>query len=283
MRPISVILFALLFALALEQLQAAGPALTSADLPGWTIEKPDLYNDKQLFGYIDGGAELYLEYGFKLVTAWRCQKKQQEFVVDVYEMVSPAAAFGIWSISRRTCAGTLPGSTWSCVTPNQILYARGTFLVNITLYDKNDDTRESARKIASTLLKRIAGKEFALPPQLSAGPMAKYKSDLRLLQGPLAVQGSLSEWIEYLEGIQRFDIYHANTGKGKQATSVGFLRFRSPRDLERFIANTGISGKPLTGKWSQSQDKTLALKPLNATSAWFLDGGTEIGKLMKSL
>lgn len=283
MKRIALIISTLVFSCFTVSAQGSGPKLAASDIAGWTIEKPDTYNDKQLFGYINGGAELYLEYGFKVVTALRCQKGKLEFVADIYEMASPAAAFGIWSISRRNCAGTLPGAMWSCVTENQILFTRGTFLVNITMYDKSDETKQSARKAATALLKRIAGKDYTPPAQITAGPMARYQKDLRLLQGPLAVQGSLSDWGEYLEGVQRFDLHHVSIGKGKSATEAGLLHFKSPRDIERFFTATGFTKDAVRLKWGFNAGKTRAMKLLDATTVWFLDGGTEIERLTKSL
>ena len=155
--------------------------------------------------------------------------------------------------------------------------------MNVTLYDKDDDTRQSARKAATILLKRLQAREFKLPSQFASGPMARFRNDVRLLQGPLAVQGSLSEWSTWLEGIQRYDIYHANAGKGKHSTSVGLMRFRYPRDAEKFVAAAGFTGKGVRGKWGMTPDKSRAMKLIDATSLWFLEGGADIDRLMKSL
>jgi hypothetical protein len=280
-----VLYFTLAFLAAINpgNAQQGATSLTAADIPGWSIEKPDRYNDKQLFGYINGGAELYLEYGFNVVTAWRCQKGKQEFVADVYEMATPAAAFGMWSISRRNCASTLDGAMWSCVTSNQILFARGSVLVNITLFDKSEDSRSTARKAAAALLQRIDGKDFTPPEVFTAGALSRQKSDLRLMQGPLAVQGSLSDWSALLDGLQRYDLYHTRSGAGKAATDAGMLRFRSPRDVDKFIVAAGFRKDDVRKKWSISAGKKRALKLIDATTVWFLDGGGDIDRLVKIL
>ncbi|MCZ7556972.1 MAG: hypothetical protein M5R41_11290 [Bacteroidia bacterium] len=263
--------------------QKGAPSLNTADIPGWSIEQPDRYNDKQLFGYINGGAELYLEYGFRMVTAWRCQKGKQEFVADVYEMATPAAAFGMWSISRRNCTSTLDGAMWSCVTSNQILFTRGSVLVNITIYDKSEESRSAARKAAVALLKRIEGKDFMPPEVFTTGALSRQKNELRLMQGPLAIQGSLADWSGLLEGIARCDVFHTRSGAGKSATDVGMLRFRSPRDVDTFIAAAGFRKEDVRKKWNVNAGKKRALKLSDATTVWFLEGGNDIERLVKIL
>jgi hypothetical protein len=253
--------------------QGSQPSLTEKDVPGWTVEKPDSYNANQLFGYINGGAELYLEYGFKRVTAWRCVKQKQEFVADVYEMATPAAAFGMWSISKRNCPSTLPKAKWSCITDNQILFVRGAHLVNITLFDRSGDTRQTARKAAEALLSRIRGKDHTFPQQLTTRAMTRHTAEVRLFQGPLAVQGSIPNWGGFLEGIQRFDLHHLSIGTGRKASEAGLLRFRSPRDLDRFSSAAGFKRDEIRQQWGLSADKSRAMKILEANSAWFILGG----------
>ncbi len=60
-------------------------------------------NPENLYGYIDGGAELYLSYGFK-VGVHREYKSNSgaEIYADIFDMNSSKNAFGVFSHSRET-------------------------------------------------------------------------------------------------------------------------------------------------------------------------------------
>jgi hypothetical protein len=76
------------------------------DIPKeWTlIHGPQTYNQKTLFGHIDGQAELFLKYGFqKSVFAIYQNKKSREdqIEVDIYDLGNVVQAFGIFSRFRN--------------------------------------------------------------------------------------------------------------------------------------------------------------------------------------
>jgi hypothetical protein len=74
--------------------------LIPSDIPDGQITSTEQYDHNSLWGYIDGGADLYLEYGFNKVTAQEVLIDSFHFKVDIYEMNSPEAAFGIFSVSH---------------------------------------------------------------------------------------------------------------------------------------------------------------------------------------
>jgi len=251
---------------------AGGPLVISRDLPGWTIEDPDFYNAKQLYGYINGGAELYLEYGFRNVTAQRCSKADHELQVDVYEMRSDEAAFGMFSILRGSCTGTVPGATWSCVRPEQILFARGKYLVSVVPYDRHRDTRDAAMRAAKALLARAGKTDFRPNELFRTGPLSPGLQTMKYLHGPLALQSALASWDDRFAGIERFAMEYSRFGKGKKETEAAIIRFRSRRDAERFLRQSGVPGALKAKGWFVGGDGTSALVKGGKT-VYFLAGG----------
>jgi hypothetical protein len=59
-----------------------------------------VYKGDDLFFLIDGGAEVYLEYGFVKVMAADYSKDGQSIHVELYEMESKDAAWGIYSLRK---------------------------------------------------------------------------------------------------------------------------------------------------------------------------------------
>ena len=67
--------------------------------------KPVLYDRKTLYDYIDGGAELYLAFGFEgAVTLEYAADKDDEIKVDIFDMGSPRGAFGAFAHGRESIA-----------------------------------------------------------------------------------------------------------------------------------------------------------------------------------
>jgi hypothetical protein len=86
-----------LLAVALALLAAAPPSFAAGDpAAGWTRGGRALrFVGKDLYGHIDGGAELFYEFGFRDLTVERWVRGDRSLVVERYRMESPPAALGI--------------------------------------------------------------------------------------------------------------------------------------------------------------------------------------------
>lgn len=78
------------------------PAPQMAVLPerlisGWASAGPPAEFEKgNLFNYIDGGAEIFLEFGFDRLIVQDYKKGNSELVLEIYQMESPESALGIY-------------------------------------------------------------------------------------------------------------------------------------------------------------------------------------------
>lgn len=64
------------------------------------LDSLTVYKGDDLFFLIDGGAEVYLEYGFVQVIAADYKKDKQRIHIELYEMESKDAAWGIYSLRK---------------------------------------------------------------------------------------------------------------------------------------------------------------------------------------
>jgi hypothetical protein len=81
----------------------ASPALPD-EAAGWKAVGPAVgYDRRTIFEYIDGHGEVYLAYGMSACDTRRYAGPAGEgdVVVDVFEMASPADAFGVYTHSRE--------------------------------------------------------------------------------------------------------------------------------------------------------------------------------------
>jgi hypothetical protein len=65
--------------------------------PGWARSGPlKVFTSSDLYGYIDGGAEAFLEIGFEQLTVQKYRNGANELIVELYRMTDPTAARGIY-------------------------------------------------------------------------------------------------------------------------------------------------------------------------------------------
>lgn len=78
----------------------------SGYLGTWTVDgKPRVFPGSELYGHIDGGAEIFFEFGFQDATVQRYRSPAGELLVDCYRMSDPLAALGIY---LGTCGKETP-------------------------------------------------------------------------------------------------------------------------------------------------------------------------------
>lgn len=100
----TIVLLLVFILLSFVQTVAASADLAFPEdnyVPGWTkSERTHRYEKSNLFDYIDGGAELFLEFGFDRLLVQRYKrvdaKREEEIALEVFVMESPEAALGIY-------------------------------------------------------------------------------------------------------------------------------------------------------------------------------------------
>jgi len=110
--------------------------------------EPEKYSGEDLFLYINGGADIYNEYGFRDVFSSEYEKEGAGRIsVELYRMADPVSAFGIFSF--RT------GGKWEA-GPQGGLYAADEYYINlltreylitITSIDINEETGKGIHEI----------------------------------------------------------------------------------------------------------------------------------------
>ena len=115
-------------ALLLILLPVTAGAASAIDLPGagfhpgWKpAGKARIYAAKNLYGYINGGAELFLEFGFTGLTVQRYGRGEEKLSLDLYEMVSADAALAVYLAKKgeeRPVAGVTGRSTGRTSAPS---------------------------------------------------------------------------------------------------------------------------------------------------------------------
>lgn len=169
---------------------AAGAVVLPAEdfAPGWKrAEAARTFAGPSLFDHIDGGAELYLEFGFRALYLQRYAKGEDELVCEVYEMTDPGAAFGLYlsKCGRETPLASIAARNSSEAAQFTILKGRYFLHVN------NPSGREDLVPAMTALANRaLAPLEDGSPPDLLSRLPAEglVPGSALLFRGPIGLQ-----------------------------------------------------------------------------------------------
>lgn len=138
-------------------------------IEGWKVATRDqIYNQDNLYDYIDGGAELYISYGFKNVISRNYSKPDQpDITVDLFDMRTSLNAFGVFSHARETVNETFgQGSQY---TEGLLLFWKDHYFVSILASPETVESKKAVFNLARKIEKAIP-KEGPLPEILTLLP-----------------------------------------------------------------------------------------------------------------
>jgi hypothetical protein len=150
----------------------AGLVVVSADgadpaialiLPGAAETRPwvpdgqaQIAEGQELFALINGGAELFLRYGFEraAVQSYNLGGGRQ-IQVEVYQMRTPDGATEVFT--RKVGPGDLPLTIGDAGVRGEyyIIFRRGRFLITVAAGDAHPDAKTAVLRIARAVEKRI--------------------------------------------------------------------------------------------------------------------------------
>jgi predicted 3-demethylubiquinone-9 3-methyltransferase (glyoxalase superfamily) len=217
------------------------PVLVAGDLPAGSILSTDYYAGRALFGYIDGGAELYLEYGFRKLGRQEVTTAGEKIVVEVYQMAGAYEAYGIFSVQRFKCIPVDSLSPNTCLSKYQLQAVVGNCYLSII----NETGSASARSASVAIFKAIRAKEKAQTidfPAVFADPELKpHRSNIIVAFGRLGVQNGCSEWDSLFQNVSRFRLTLLPMEIGSEHCSIAHLRFSSEGESKEFCRLAGFS------------------------------------------
>lgn len=147
----STILFCLTTAISIP----ADGAGIFAEIDGWTLsEEIQVFSPGNLFEYINGAAESYLDYNFKELQAGEyINKSGQSVIVEIYRHETSNHAFGIYSQERSSQGKYLETGAGGYVDPPILNFFKGAYYIKLSVYGQNGRTEEILIQMAA----RIAG------------------------------------------------------------------------------------------------------------------------------
>ncbi len=161
---------------------------TDAFAPGWTRSgMTRTYLADDLYGHINGGAELFKEFGFQSLDVRNWLKGEDELTLEIYRMNHPVGALGIYLAQvgdEKPVAGLSARHSWNRY---QLSLIKGECFVQINNFSGDASLLSDVRALAERALGEIPDRAFVDPfatmPERDLVP-----GSLRLFRGPLALE-----------------------------------------------------------------------------------------------
>jgi len=139
----------------LQKLEAFLP--DKGGLQNWKAENASpLYKGEDLYLYIDGGAEIYHEYGFKQVLVQDYKSAAgKSLTLEIFEMANSECAFGIYTFKSSGKGKTIAVGQDGQLEQYYLNFWKGNFLVTLTGFDSSPEVIQGLMLIARSVDAKI--------------------------------------------------------------------------------------------------------------------------------
>ncbi|MGB8958404.1 MAG: DUF6599 family protein [Candidatus Aminicenantales bacterium] len=165
------------------------PAIPGPEFaPGWAKAGPlRTFTGQDLFNQIDGGAELFLEFGFVRLRLQAYARGKAELTLNAYEMESAASALGVYlmKMGRETPFPEVAARNSS--EDVQLTILKGRYFVQVDNLGEVAASKAETVALANAFLAGVA-EESALTPLGLLPAEGKVPGSDRLVRGPYGLQ-----------------------------------------------------------------------------------------------
>ncbi|UCB49628.1 MAG: hypothetical protein JSW56_01645 [Deltaproteobacteria bacterium] len=196
-----------------------------AESPGWqAVSSPQFFEPQNLWEYINGQAEMYIDYGFQLVVTleYRSMDGARSMAIEIFQMKNPDHAFGIYAAERSTDDRSINMGTQGYLSENVLNFWKGHYYVKLTSFQVSSNTKEILMMVASVIAANIKGTYSE--PELFACFPAKNRVQMseRFIPKNFLGQSFLENGyrVEYKNGGSRYEVFlvkSASREKAKEA------------------------------------------------------------------
>jgi hypothetical protein len=178
--------------------------LRTDPIRGWEVISTRIFDGSGLWGYIDGGADIYIEYGFERVYVQEVMFRDHLLKIEAFCMTDPVAAFGIFSVNRFRCTLNDSLPVYHCISPYQILAVLGGYYLILSDQEGNPAATQCGIRLLKGLSEKIQPESFRLPEPFSTEDA---QGRLKCIRGKLGLMNELPSLSDLLESVENFTLY----------------------------------------------------------------------------
>ncbi len=158
-------------------------------LQEWKADgSPEIVKGEDLYLLINGGAEVYHEYGFKQALSLSFKNRSGKYInLEIYQMNNAASAYGVYSFKTGTGGKSISLGQEALLEDYYLNFWKGEFVVTLIGFDASDTSLEGITQIARALDQKItsAGKKPHLIHRLKSKGIGAKK--IKYIRGNLGL------------------------------------------------------------------------------------------------
>ncbi len=208
------------------------PVPTREDMPGSDICREEMFVGGALWGLINGGADLYYEYGFDRMVLQEIEWQGEEFRLELYRMESPVGAFGVFSVSVQGCEEGGPVRTGDCLNRFQYQLYSGNYYLSLINYSGSDKARDLSVEIGSVIASAAGDIRVELPGLFRQDMFKKVIDEVKVVKGILGLQNALPHLASLYEGLDDYIVWHLKLEEKEGQAEILLTVINDCRDID---------------------------------------------------
>lgn len=197
----------------------------------WEVISTQVYEGSGLWGYINGGADIFMEYGFQRVYAQEVISRGYHYKIDTYFMADPLAAFGIFSINRYSCAIDDSIQMPHCITPYHLSAVVGNHFISITHETAGDPVSREAIELLHALSKNLSEADISLPGPFNEKNHVSY---VKCMRGKLGIMNGFPPLYELFEPWTDYTLFILPVPSPDAKSILAQVDFKDIHDRDAF-------------------------------------------------
>lgn len=216
------------------------------EVAGWkTTSKPEFFEPETLWKYINGQAEMYLDYGFKLLVTmdYKSINGSSPVTIEIYRMESPDHSFGIYAAERSPDDHFIKIGIEGYLGEGVLNFWKGIYYVKLGSFKASPVTKEILQKFAEIIANKIRGSYsepelFACFPQENRVKMSERFIPKNFLGQPFLKNGYR---VEYKKGESSYQLFLAKNSSREEAEEAfgKYEKFLKSQNLKMSSARKG--------------------------------------------
>jgi len=241
-RILMIVVLAWVFSLFMRLPAQDFPQLDPDEIQNAKITSQKTYEGEALYGFIDGGAELYMAYGFDKLVRQELELNGEKFTLLIYRLADPQSAFGIYSLFRYKCDSSARLTRTECTSDYVYIAERDKFYYSVINQTGSKSARLQSREFVSVLAGKINPDSIPWPDLFNMDVFIEYQNSLKFIRGNIALQQVLVDWSPYFESIKKFSLWYLPVEREKSGNFyIALINFSNEGDCKIFIRNAAVN------------------------------------------
>ena len=211
-----------------------------------SVKRERTFTGTGLYGFMNGGADLYLEYGVKQLITRDLVFMDMEYTLDIYEMPTPEDAFGIYSIHVFKCLKVDFDDCIECLSTYQYQTIVSNYYISLVFTSGSEKARTNAKVLLQHYTDDIVGDNVVVPEQIKASVSLPYSGVLKFLRGPISISGAQLSLANQLQGINVNGVWFFPSDKEDENSALILFNdaesantFREKTEQDDVVASSG--------------------------------------------